>query len=220
MTFRVQLLRGLFHPQTNRYRIKKAEEVTNLGAKLALLYIFSIFIFVVGGFFGIGSESMSKEISGLDPGKFEMGKVLLLFGKLAAGILFPSIFIFLSALFFWIFTDISYMRIVIVQLFIFVLHLFEKAVSVPLFLLLDINHDGNPFSFGVIAQYLTQNEYIIHLLSEVTIFQLIIIVLQYYYLSYLSEGNKNVAFFGICLFYLIIWLISALLAYIKVSVFV
>ncbi|WP_409303868.1 hypothetical protein [Peribacillus sp. SCS-155] len=220
MTYRVQLLNGLFRPYNNRYRLKKAEEITNFGLKVLSLYILSLLVYTISGSFGIGLESVSRDLSEMDAGSFEMSKAFAVLGRFSAGIVFASIFIFLSSLFFWIFTDIEYMKIATVQLIVFCLSLLEKAVSIPLFVLMDINQDSNPLSLGVIGQYVTGNEYLIHFLGEITLFQIVIIALQTYYLSYLTEGNKRLAIFGIGMFYLIVWLLSALLAYIKVDVFI
>ena len=103
---------------------------------------------------------------------------------------------------------------------VFTLQLVEKILLVPFFVFMHLNHDSNPFSLGVISQYFTSNEYVIHFFSEVTIFQVLIIAVQYYYLKKFTERNKYMVLLAIILSYLILWLVNALLAYIKVGVFV
>jgi hypothetical protein len=220
MIYRVQLLNGLFRPGASRYRLKQAEEVVRFGPKLLLLYVLSIVIMGISAYFGIGSESVSKEVVDSNAAAFESKKLLILAGNMIAGLLFPSIFLFFSSLILWIFTDIEYMRIVIVQMFVFVVALLEKAISIPLFLLLDVNQDANPFSLGVIGQHFISNEFFIHFFGEITIFQLVIIYLQYYYLKYLSDTNKYLILFAVCLFYIVTWVVAAFLSYIKVSVLI
>ncbi|PLT33576.1 hypothetical protein [Bacillus sp. V5-8f] len=219
MTYRVQLLNGVFLPGASKYRLNQAEEVVCFGSKLLVLYVFSILIFGIGAYFGIGSESVSKEVADLNIEAFETKKLLVFAGELAAGILFPSLFLFLASLFFWTFIDYEYMKIVIVQMFALAVVLFEKAVSIPFFIFMDINQDSNPFSLGVLSQHVFSNEFLVHFFREITIFQMAAIYLQFYYLKDFSAANKYLVLSAIILLYLISWLVQAFLSYIQVSVF-
>lgn len=220
MIYQVRLVKGLLAPERSRYDLHNAEEVTSLKGKLVLLYVLSVLVFGLYGFLGIGSESFSKELLDLGAQEFEMGKLLILVGNLLAGIVYPSVYLFLIALFLWVITDIEYPKLLIVQMIVFILQLAEKIVLAPFFVFLHLNYDSNPFSLGVISQYFTSNEYVIHFFSEVTIFQLLVIGLQYYYLKKFTERKKYIVFSAIILSYFILWLVNALLAYIKVDVFV
>lgn len=219
MIYQVRLAKGLFSSEKTRYQLHNSEAVTQIKGKIILLYIASILIFGLYGFLGIGSESFSKELLKLSVHEFEMGKMLVLAGNFIAGIVYPSVYLFLMALFLWAVTDIEYIKLLIVQMIVFILQLLEKVVMLPFFTFLDLNQDANPFSLGVISQYFIANEYIIHLFSEVTLFQVLVIAIQYYYLKSFTEKNKNKILLMIIVSYLIVWLVNALLAYIKVSVF-
>ena len=220
MNYQVKLVKGLLAPERNRYYLHEAEGVTQLKGKLIMLYVVSILIFGFYGFLGIGSESFSKELLNLGTSEFEMGKVLILVGNLVAGIVYPTVYLFLIALFLWVLTDIEYLKLLIVQMIVFTLQLVEKILLVPFFVFLQLNYDSNPVSLGVISQYFTSNEYVIHFFSEVTLFQVLIIAVQYYYLKKFTERNKYMVLSAIILSYFILWLVNALLAYIKVGVFV
>ncbi|MDM5356739.1 hypothetical protein [Peribacillus sp. ACCC06369] len=220
MVYQVRLLKGILEPNRSRYQLQNAEAVTRLGWKLLFLYLLSLLVFAIEGYFGIGSESFSKEITKMGVNEYEAGKLLILSGNIIAGIIHPSIYIFLSALFFWIVTDIPYIKIVIVQMIIFGLQLVEKILLIPLFVLMDIGNDANPFSLGIISQYFLRSDYFIHFFSEITIFQFLIIALQYFYLKEFSERNNYLIFLMIVLFYLATWFVKAFLAYIQVGVFV
>ena len=91
MTYQVQILKGLFQPRTNRYQLEQAEGITRFGTKLLLLYLFSAIIFLLGAYYGIGSESMSKEITKLGESEYEAGKLLVIAGKLVAGPSVPNL---------------------------------------------------------------------------------------------------------------------------------
>ena len=220
MIYQVRLLKGIFEPQRSRYQLQNAEAVTRIGWKLILLYFLSILVFAVGGYFGIGSESFSKNITKMDAGEFETGKLLIVIGNMIAGIFYPTIYVFLSSLFFWVVADIPYIKTVIVQMILFSLLMLEKILLIPIFVLMDIGHDANPFSLGVISQYFIRSDYFIHFFSEITIFQILIISLQYYYLKIFTERSKAFVFLMIILFYIALWFVKAFLAYIQVGVFV
>ncbi len=220
MTYQVKLVKGLLAPERNRYHLQKAEAVTHLKRKLILLYLFSILVFGLYGFLGIGSESFSKELLKLGTSEFEMGKLFILAGNLVAGIVYPSVYLFLISLFLWVLTDINYLKLLIVQMIVFILQLIEKVLLLPFFAFMHLNYDANPFSLGIISQYFTSNEYVIHLFSEISLFQVLVIAIQYYYLHKFTEKNKYMVLLIIFVSYLVLWLINALLAYIKVAVFV
>jgi hypothetical protein len=220
MTYRVKLVKGLLAPERNRYHLHEAETVTHLKRKMILLYLFSVLVFGLYGFLGIGSESFSKELLELGASEFEMGKLFILAGNLVAGIVYPTVYLFLISLFLWVLTDIDYVKLLMVQMIVFILQLLEKILLLPFFVFMHVNYDANPFSLGIIGQYFTSNEYVIHLFSEISLFQIVVIAIQYYYLHKFTEKNKYTVLLIIISGYVILWLINALLAYIKVAVFV
>ncbi|WP_285769488.1 hypothetical protein [Peribacillus sp. SI8-4] len=220
MIYQVRLLKGIFEPYRSRYQLQNAEAVTRLGSKLLVLYFLSLIVFAVGGYFGIGSESFSKQITAMNANEFEMGKLLIMGGNMVSGLLYPTLYIFLASLYFWIFAEVPYIKVVILQMILFCLQLLEKVLLMPLLILLDIGNDGNPFSFGVISQHFLSNDYFIHVFSEFTIFQILIIFLQYFYLKEFSERNNHLIFILVALFYVATWFVKAFLAYIHVGVFV
>ncbi|PLS15880.1 hypothetical protein CVD28_20500 [Bacillus sp. M6-12] len=217
MIYQVQLLKGLFHPAVSRYQLKQAEAVKGFIPKVILLFIISVILFAVSALFGIGSESISKEVAELSASELESRKQLFIAGRLLAGTLFTGIFLFLSAIFFWIVSDIPYRKLVSIQMVVFCVSLLEKALLIPIFVAMDINKDANPFSLGVIGQHVTSNEYLVHFLSEISIFQILMIALQYYYITNLSNKNKYVVLAAVVVFYLVAWLVSAFLTYVNIS---
>ena len=190
MTYQVQILKGLFQPRTNRYQLEQAEGITRFGTKLLVLYLFSAIIFLLGAYYGIGSESMSKEITKLGESEYEAGKLLVIAGKLLAGLLYPTFYIVLAAVVFWVVLDIPFKKVAVVQMIAFALHLLEKVVYIPVPLQMDLNQSTNPFSLGVISQYILSNEYFIRFFGEISLFQMVIIgIIYYFYESLLRKIN-------------------------------
>ncbi|MBK5485898.1 hypothetical protein JFV29_29445 [Peribacillus sp. TH16] len=89
MVYQVRLLKGILEPHRSRYQLQNAEAVTRLGWKLLLLYFLSFIVFAVEGYFGVGSESFSKEITKMDSSEFEMGKLLIVGGNIIARSILP-----------------------------------------------------------------------------------------------------------------------------------
>ncbi|OIK10900.1 hypothetical protein [Bacillus sp. MUM 13] len=218
MIYQMHFVKGLLHPALSRYQLKEAEAVTRFGPSLFMLYAVSLLVYGVGAYYGLGSESISKELTKLTPGEYEAAKMLFLYGKLAAGVVFPSLFFFAASLIYWMFLDIPYIKIVMVQMIVFSLYLLEKLLLVPISIYLNVNQDANPFSFGVISQHFTSNEYLIHLFGNITLFQLSMLALTCYYLKFLSEKSRFIVWLSVALVFIITWTAGAFLAYLDVSV--
>ncbi|WP_045522453.1 hypothetical protein [Neobacillus niacini] len=215
MFFRVQLLRGLFQPDICSHQMKEAEHIKGIWKRLALLLFTSLLIFSISAFFGIGNEALSKTIYELSPIEFETIKVLFGVGQVIQGVFISILLLYLQALYFWVFTAVVYKKLVIMQLFILTIYLIEQALSIP-FHLLGIDQVSLPFSFGVIAQYLTENELIINFFSTITLFKIWSVILQAHYIKVLSEKSTQICLLIVIPINLFIWIIMALFPYIKV----
>lgn len=220
MTYEMKVLSGLFRPGTSLYQLQRAEAMTGVIPKLLLLYLVALISFAVSTYFGIGAETYSVTITDQTKAEFEAGKLLLFGGKLASSVLYTTLFIWLGALFFWIMLEISYIKAVIIQMFVFTVHLFEQAITVPILVFFDLNQVSNPFSFGVISQYLFKNEFWQHFFGAITLFHFLAISVHFYYLKNLSDKNKYGTLTVIVLFYLMIWMLTALMAYVEIPVIV
>jgi hypothetical protein len=214
----MHVLKGLFQPRTSLYQLQKAEVVTGVGLKLLLLYLFCLISFATSTYFGIGTESYSGNITDRTKEEFEAGKLLLLGGRLASSFLYTTLFIWFAAFIFWLILEVSYLKAIVVQMIVLAVHLFEQAITLPVLVLFDLNQTSNPFSFGVISQYLINNEFWQHFFGAITLFHFVSITVLFFYLKNLTDRNKYVTLTVIILFYLIIWLVTALMAYIEVPV--
>lgn len=218
MFYQMQVLKGLLRPETSLYQLQKAERVTGIGFKLILLYLFSFIIFAASTYFGIGTESYSGTITDRTKEEFEAGKLLLLGGRLVSSLFYTSLFIWFAAFIFWLSLDVFYIKAVAVQIIVFAVHLVENSITSLVFVLFDLNHASNPFSFGVISQYFIRNEFWNHFFSAITLFHIAAITILYYYLKNLTKRNKFITLTVILLVYLFTWLYTALMAYIEVPI--
>ncbi|PAE44670.1 hypothetical protein [Bacillus sp. 7884-1] len=214
MYFRVQLLRGLYQSHRCSHQMKEAEQIKGIWTRSALLLFTSLILFSISAYFGIGNESLSKTIYDLSPNEFETIKALFGIGQVIQGILGSILLLFPPALYFWVFTHVDYKKLVIMQLFILTIYLIEQALSIP-FHIVGLDLVSLPFSFGVIAQYLTDYELIINFFSTITLFKIWSIILQTTFIKVLSEKSTKISLLIVIPINLFIWIFIALFPYIK-----
>ncbi|WP_050613758.1 hypothetical protein [Bacillus testis] len=219
MTFRIQPLKGFFRPGTYGYQLQEAEAASGYKRNIILLFLISVCLYAISAVFGIGTESISKELTALNAGEFEVRKQLFFAGRLLLGLLIPAVYLFVSALYFWTFVNIPYQKLVIIQMTAFCLFLLEKLINIPMFVLMHIDAASNPFSLGIIAQYITHKELIIAFFSEITIFQIGMIGVICYYVLRLTDRSKKEVIPFIVAFFVVCWILSSMFSYIKIGVF-
>lgn len=220
MIYETSILKGIFRPQVSLYQLQKAETTAGSGWRVVFLYLLSALIFFTSGYFGIGTETYSGGITDFSKDEFEAGKVFLLAGKLISSLLYTTLLFWFPAFIYWVTLEVSYKKALIVQMFVFSIHLIEKAMTYPVLVFFNLNQVSNPFSLGVIAQYLFKHEFWIHFFGSITLFQLAAITLLTFYLVRLADRNKYLTLLIIVLFYLLSWLLHAFMAYIEVPVLV
>lgn len=219
MTFRIQPLKGLYKRENYCHQLQEAEALLGYKRYIWLLFFLSMCVYAVSAAFGIGTEMLSKEITTISSSELEAKKQLFLIGRLLVSIAVPSVILFVSSLYYWGFLNLSYRKLVCIQLSVFCIFLIEKVMEIPLLLLLNIDATSNPFSLGIAAQYMTDKEIIIQFFSQITIFQVWMIALTCYYLKRLSEQKMSAIIMVVTSFFLFCWIITSLLSYIKMGIF-
>lgn len=219
MTFRINLLKGIYKRENFSYQLQKAEAFVGYKRIIAFLFFLSMCIYAVGAVFGIGAELLSKEMTTISSGELEAKKQLFFLGRVVTGLVVPAFLIFIGALYYWSFLNLSYQKLVIIQLSVFSIFLLEKILQIPMFLLMDISATSNPFSLGIIVQYITNQELIIQFFSQITIFQVWMITIACYYLQRLSKQSKSTIIVLVVSFFLFCWIISSILSFIKNGIF-
>lgn len=218
MTLKVNPIKGILNPHEYCNALQEAEQYSHYRLNIFFLFLISIFVYVLSGAFGIGTESISSELSSIGNHAFEARKQLFLIGRSLQGILLPSIFIFGSALYYFAFLNGSYRKFVVVQLNVFGIFLIEKIIQFPLFLLLNVDATSDIFSLGIIAQYISSNEVLIHFLGELTLFRIGMVVYSYYSLSRIVESRKK-TFIAVGILFLLYWIFASFMSYIKIGFF-
>ncbi|UII55644.1 hypothetical protein LS684_18770 [Cytobacillus spongiae] len=215
MIYQVRLLKGLLHPQELFFQLHKAEVIKGLKPRIFLLFVFSIIIYAMSAFYGMGTESISKELAELPRSEFETRKLLFMLGKIAWAILYTAIILFVPAAFFWVFTDLPFNKVVVIQLIAACLLLLEKALVFLVASIWGLNRFSSPFSLGVVSQYVIEYEFLIYFFSFISIFSVWTIYFQYNGIKKISNKEPKMVALMVVGINLIFWLIASLFSIIK-----
>ncbi|MBM7690725.1 hypothetical protein JOC77_000128 [Peribacillus deserti] len=219
MVYRVRVLKGMAEPNIFRYGLSSAEALSGLWVRIILALLSSAFLFTLSGFLGIGSESLSGQITRLSPSEFETAKLVFLCGQLLSGLLYAGIILFFFGLFFHILFDIEYKKILAVQLIALTIGLVSKAVSMLMAIFAGIGTSASPLSFGVIGHYLTDFDPLRFFLGQISVFQIAIIAFQFYMFRSLSEKKPGFILLLLILLHMLFWIIQAVLLAINLGKF-
>ncbi|MFB6467390.1 hypothetical protein ACE38V_11330 [Cytobacillus sp. Hz8] len=217
MDYHVQLFRGIIHPKISAYQLQKAEQISALVKKMMLLFFSSLLLFALSAYFGIGNESISKTINNWSAEEFEARKLWFALGQVVWGVIWTGFILFFPALLYWILTDLEYRKLLVLQLFAGVILLLEKLVLLPFQYQLGIDVQSSPFSLGVLAQYITNNRFLIGFFGAITLFKVGIMFLQYHYLKILTDRTSKQLIFIILSINLFFWIFTAILSMIPLD---
>ncbi|MED3549863.1 hypothetical protein [Cytobacillus praedii] len=217
MVYYVQLFKGLLHPSSFSYQLEKAEEIRGLWKKVVFLILSSILLSAIASYYGVGLDFLAKEIAGIPQQELEAKKVIAGIGKVIWGAGFAVFVLFGWSIILWALMDLPYKKLVVIQLFVLIILLLEKAILLPFNVSLGIGSEFSPFGLGVIARYITSNMIVVYFLSHISIFKIWVIIFQYVCIKRMSEKNPTVIFILIICVNLFFWLISTLLSYLKIE---
>ncbi|PLT31739.1 hypothetical protein [Peribacillus deserti] len=219
MVYRIRVLKGMAEPSIFRYGLSSAEALSGLRIRVILAILASAILFTLSGFLGIGSESISGQITRLSPSEFETSKLVFLSGQLLSGLLYAVIILFFFGLFFHVLFDMDYKKILAVQLIVLSIGLVNKLISMLLAVFAGLGTSASPFSFGVIGHYVTDFEPVLFFLGQISIFQIAIIAFQFYMFRSLSEKKPGFILLILILLHILFWIIQAVLLAINLGKF-
>ncbi|MBT2678690.1 hypothetical protein J7E38_06715 [Bacillus sp. ISL-35] len=217
MENRIEVIRGLFNYNYYTYKLRDTERFPGIWKKTILFILLSGLIFGFSAYFGVDSEYLSKKLTSIPRAEYEMNKALFLAGQIIQGLFFGAIMLFLPALFFWTLTDLEFKRLLTIQLFVMPILLLEKLLIVPMAIYLGLTKISSPFSLGVIAQYITGNDFIIQFLAYISIFKIWAIFIEYKYLKAMTDKNPKIILLLVIVIHLVIWLFAALISFVRME---
>ncbi|MBP2242274.1 fatty acid desaturase [Cytobacillus eiseniae] len=217
MVYYVHLFKGMREPSILSYQMEKAEEIRGLWKRVVILLLISMLLSAIASYYGVGLGFLAKEITGIPQQELEAKKLIAGIGKIIWAAGFGAFVLFGWSLILWALIDLQYKKLVVIQLFVLVILLLEKAILLPFSISLGIGSEFSPFALGVVAKYITSNLIVIHLLSHLSIFKIWVIVFQYICMKRMSEKNPKIILLLIICVNLFFWVVSTLLSYLKIE---
>ncbi|HLR63427.1 MAG TPA: hypothetical protein VK097_13515 [Lentibacillus sp.] len=213
MFYHVNPVKFFFPIDDHLFRLKKAEALKNLWKICLLLILCSAGLYAWMALFGIGSGIISAEATSLTPFQYEAGKVWFVLGRMAFAVVFALLVLFIPSLFFYAFTDIPYKKLVILQQIVLFVMLTERVLWIPLAIYGGLDWFVSPWSFGIIASYFTDIQWVIFFFGAISLFQLWIIWFQAKCLSYLSLVKKRWIWVSVIFIHILYWAGTAVLTF-------
>lgn len=210
--FQVRLFKGLKEPYQTAEYLGKAESLTGVWKKLFLLLLVTFLLSFITSFLGIGNDILSSELNERSTTEFEAIKSLFAVGHIIWALIEALFILLIPSLFFWAISDLEWRKFIVVQQEVLTIFLLEKVFFLPFAIFLGLTSDiSNPFAFGIIGQHLTDQTFILLILSKISIFTIWAIILQYKYIKVLAgKSAKGTALYVIG-FNAIVLLISTFL---------
>lgn len=205
----------LFKPGTTLFQLSKAETIYGLKLRVFFVFLASAIIFSLSGLFGIGTEAFSYTLI-VDPSDvFQWHKLLFVGGKFLSGLFYAACILFIPSLYFGIFGEAPFLKLVVLQVFTLTILLIEQFLYIPLALLLGLDWYSSPISLGVIANYFTSNLYVIAFLGSISLFKIWTFYIQYKGLQALSDKKRFTIFLLVLSLNIVLWAFTALITYIN-----
>lgn len=201
------------------HQLGQAETVYGLNNRVMLLFLSSLLIFAVSGWFGLGTHEISAEINNLSNSQFEWEKFLFWIGRLVSGLLFAAIYLYIMSLWFDIWTEAPFKHLLIVQAFAFLPILIEKIIHILCVSLLGLDWYSSPVSLGAIAQSAHAPAWIIYFSGCATLFKVWSMYIQFIGLRKLAAMQRGAALLVTVSIHLIFWAITATLAFFELGSF-
>lgn len=213
MDFCARIIRGLKEVNTVSYELQTAERITGLLKKIIYLFLMGTLVFAASSFLGIGNEMISKELTEYSRSDFELNKLLFASGQVIWGWVFLSLHLFLVSLYFYVFSDVDYHKLLYIQILASGILLIEKIFVIPMQIYFGLTPLSSIFSLGIIAQTISNKKIIHYFLAEISLFKIWMLYIQYKYLIVVSGKSRRYIIMVVLVIYVIFLIISALTSY-------
>ncbi|MFC0525394.1 hypothetical protein ACFFGV_17560 [Pontibacillus salicampi] len=217
MSYKVQVAKLFFRREDSMFQINKAEAITHLWKRISLFLLLSMLVYGFTAWKGLGMTPFSAQATSWSFATYETMKLFFLSGRVLYGLFFALIILFYTPFFYWLFTGISYKKLMTVQLNVLFVLLLERLTWVAFVQYLGLEWYVSPFSFGVIASYLTDMEWLIYFGGAASLFQIWVMWLQSKALFLFSSIKKWKLVVMVVLLHLFYWAAAASLTYYDVE---
>ncbi len=218
MTYSVHLIKLFTSRDDHLFKLNEAEKLKNVWNLLFFLLGATILTYVWSAWLGLGTDAVSANMSELNRVEYEFRKAWFIIGRIVYAVLLFLFILFISSFFFWLFNNISYKKLIIIQMNVLIVMIIERLTWIPLMVYAGIDWYVSPLSFGVLASYFTSFDWVIYFFGSISIFQLFIIWYQVKCLSWLSRTKIGWIWVGVIFWHLLLWAGTSALSYFDVYI--
>ena len=132
MTYSIHLIKLFTSREDHLFKLNEAERLKNVWNLLFFLLGLTILTYVWTAWLGLGTDAISANMSDLNRVEYEMRKAWFLIGRAGFAILLFLFTLFISSFFFWLFNNVSYKKLFILQMNVLLIMLIERITWIPL----------------------------------------------------------------------------------------
>lgn len=192
-------------------QLKEAEQIQRLWKTIIILTLSGLFIYGWSSYLGIGSELILDSSYFFTPDIYEANKFWFIIGQVLFGFIFCLFIILVPAIIFkWLFSSISFNKLIAMQLVVLLVLLVERLTWIPLVTIFGVDWFVSPFSFGVVASYFTSKLWVIYFFGAMSLFEGFVIYFQIKFLTRLIDKHKASVYVAVISLHFIKWWLIAL----------
>lgn len=218
MIYHLNIFKYFTATEDHLFRIERAEDIKNVKRTTLFLILASAIIYAWLAYLGIGSQLILDADLRFSTGAYESSKFWFIIGRALFGAIYAVIMIFIPAFIFKLLTNIEFNKLMIMQLIAFLFIIVERLTWIPLAVYGNLDWFVSPLSLGVIASYFTSKEWLIYFFGSISIFQVLIILLQVKFICYFLDVRKSLVAFSVFLLHFVEWWLITLISVVSVYV--
>lgn len=211
--YNLNVFRFLFSIDYSINRLKEAEKIKKLWKVSSLLILASIVIYGWMAYLGVGSNIILSSGRKFSPDVYESSKFWFIIGRMMFGALYAIFILFIPALIFKWLTNIEFSRLLTMQLVVLLVALVERLTWIPIVVLAGLDIHVSPFSFGIIASYVTSQAWLIYFFGAISIFQLWIIWFQVKLINSFIDVKKVLIWISVIVLHIVGWWLIAIIIF-------
>ncbi|MCA0972814.1 hypothetical protein LCM20_19695 [Halobacillus litoralis] len=211
--YSVNLAQLFLRRDDHLFRLKRAEKIKNVWNLMFILLALTLVTYIWMAWLGLGTDAISMNMADLNRVEYEFRKAWFVIGRVGYALVFFLFILFVSSFFFWLFNDVAYKKMIIMQMNVLLILLLERITWIPLMVYAGIDWFVSPFSFGVIASYFTNLGYVVYFFGAISLFQLLVMWYQIKWLSTMSSTKKIWIWVGVIAWHVLLWAGTAALSF-------
>lgn len=213
MSYQNNVFKFFFSMEDHFEHIKHVERIRNFWRGLFLLFFCSVLIYGFMAYLGLGTDILSANMLKVTPLEYEQQKFWFMVGRMGYAALLAGFILFVPSLLYYAVTGIPYRKIVIMQQVVLVVMLIERVTWIPLAVWNGLDWYLSPLSLGIIASYITKQEYLIYFFGMISLFQVWIIGFQVKYLRFFTDMRKLWLWFMVIGLHVFFWSMASVLVF-------